>query len=159
MIIVENISVQGFRGRRYLSIRDISCRDATLVDRRMSWQLSGIGNVLDYHPVENCRVFVARASPTAETERNRAKSFDLDWPIFSSSVQTRALSARQETDCCFLSHICSNLTYAIALATPLSVGRMTTDATECFSITVCFGQKRFIFLAILRIYLASCILV
>lgn len=89
MAIVEKVSVQRFCGRRHLSICDISRRDATLVDRRMPWQLSEIGNVLDYHPVENCRVFVARASPTVETDEiapNHSTSTD----PFSAAVHKRA---------------------------------------------------------------------
>lgn len=56
-------------------------------------------------------------------------------------TNVRASMRRQTTDCCFPSHIYSNLTYATALATPLSVGRMTTDATECFSIYRVSGRK------------------
>lgn len=87
MAIVENIRSR--ISRRVLSIHVISHRDATLVDRRIFWQLSGIGNIVDYHPVENRRVFVARASPTAEADKiapNHWTSTDL----FFAAVYKRA---------------------------------------------------------------------
>lgn len=89
MTIVENIRSRISRRVYYLSIRDISHRDATFVDRRIFWQLSRIGNIVNYHPVENRCVFVARASPTAETGEiapNHWTSTDL----FPTAVYKRA---------------------------------------------------------------------
>lgn len=90
---------------------------------------------MDYHPVENRRVFVVRASPTAETDEiapNHWTSADL----FSAAVYKRAYFC-DRTDCCFPSRIYCSLVCATALAILPLLERIivTADATECFSIT------------------------
>jgi len=104
-------------------------------DRKIPWQLSGIGNILDYHPVENRRVFVARASPTTERVEitpNHTTSTDL----FSAIIYRRMYFCNG-ADCCFPSHIHSNLICNHVGNTTIvwKDNSVTADATECFSIT------------------------
>lgn len=74
---------------RYLGIS----RNATLVDGRIPWQLSGIENVVDYRPrFEENVVFSSREQRIARrgNRRNRAKSSGYDWPIFRMRWRTNA---------------------------------------------------------------------
>jgi len=115
----------------------------------LSWQLSGIGNIVDYHPVENRRVFVARASPTTETGEiapNHWTSTDL----FSAAVYKRAYFC-DGTDCCFPSHI--SLAWSMQPHWQYHIAWKDNSDSRCHRVFFHyrFGQKRFIFLAVSRI--------
>lgn len=145
------ISVQGFRGERFVSICDISCRDATLVDRRIPWQLSGIGNIVDYHSGWESSCFRCKSIAHRGSRQNRAKSFDSDWPIFSGSVRTCALLWDDRRRIVVFLRI-STLTWPMQ---PRWQHHYRLEGWQPMPPSVfplpCFGQKRFIFLAVPRI--------
>lgn len=139
MTIVENtLRSRKFRRERALLI-DPRYLDS-LADGSILWQLSGIGNVVDYHPPGNRLVFVARAAgqPAVETGEI-APSHSTSADLFSAGdVQTRVLRSAVR----IVVFLCAaSTTYASNRAHwqhHRTGGRitMTADATECFSIAV-----------------------
>lgn len=140
MAIVENIHSRILRRALidlwYLTSRCNSCRQKNTLATFRNWKHRGLSFRL--------RIVVfslqEHRPPRKQTKSRQIIRLRLTY-FQRQCTNVRTSMRRQTTDCCFPSHIYSNLTYATALATPLSVGRMTTDATECFSITVFRAEK------------------
>lgn len=87
--------------------------------------------------------------------RNRAKSLDFDWPIFRGSIQTRILLRQNGLLFSFAYLLYPGLCNRIGNTT---IAWKDNSDSRCHRVFFHyrFGQERFIFLAALRIYLASC---
>lgn len=137
MAIVENTRSRISPSAR-ATYRPAISRSA-LADGSILWQLSGIENVVDYHPTENRRVFVARASDSPPRKQARSRQvIRLRLTYFPRAAYKRAYFAAVRIVVFLRASLPTNPTYATAFGNTTAGGgiTMTADATECFSITV-----------------------
>lgn len=141
--IVENICSR--ISRRALSISHIR----TLVDRKIAWQPSGIVSIVDYHPVENRRVFVVEHRPPRKQAKSR-QIIGLRMTYFLRYTNARTSVMKRIVVFLRVSTLCNHVGNS-------TIAWKDNSGSRCHRVFFHyrFGQKRFIFFAVPC--LASCI--
>lgn len=128
----------------YLTSGRDSCRQKNALATFRNWKRPGLSSGWELSCFR-CKSIVHRGN-----RRNRAKSFDFDWPIFSGSAQTRALLRDNRRIVVFFR--ISTLAWPMQ---PRWQHHYRLEGWQPMPPSVfplpCFGQKRFIFLAVPRI--------